>query len=85
MTYGDKDALVRVEQSYVFTEALNAPGVPVKPVVDEGAAHDNSADNPLDTSSLVPEIVDWFERHLVTSGTRITKRSSGRHRDFVNV
>ena len=68
LIHGDKDALVPVEQSYVFRDALNAAGVPVKLVVDDGASHDNSADNPLDIPSHVPEIVDWFERHLVTRG-----------------
>lgn len=58
--HGDADWLVPIQQSQIFVEKMKAAGVEAKLVPKAGAAHgwpDYSQEN--------PQIVDWFDAHLV--------------------
>ena len=65
LVHGTDDAVVPIEQSQVFAEALQVAGVPVQFIPVEGAGHGPGypgAD--IDISEIQAAYVDWFDRHL---------------------
>ena len=62
LIHGDKDDVVPVEQSEILRASLEKAAIPEKLIVVEGAGHSESF-----IPNYVPEILSWFETHLVRS------------------
>lgn len=60
--HGDKDLLVPYQQAETFTAKLKETGVTAELVTKPGAAHGWA-----DIGSDMPQIADWFDKHLAKS------------------
>ncbi len=61
LIHGDKDNLVKLEQSQQMYDALQRTGVPSELIVLEGAGHGFSGDN---DARATRELVAWFDQNL---------------------
>lgn len=64
LIHGDKDELVKIDQSERILAEFTDDKVPCKLVVIEGAAHGFAG---KDAERASKELVDWFDKYLVTS------------------
>ncbi len=77
LVHGDKDGLVKLDNSQRILEALQKAKVPCELIVIEGAGHGFPGEMGKRASTA---LVDWFDKHLVTPADaksgRVNERSA---------